>query len=66
MLHGAEHILQLSDSIDTITEPEGYTHTCVSIPLTDYTPLAVSCLLKTMYARQKLIAAAEKYMGPGK
>ena len=47
-------------SIDTITEPEGFTHTCVSIPLTDFTPLAVSCLLKTMYARQKLIAAMTK------
>lgn len=49
--------LEEVNSIDTITESDGVTHTCVSIPLADYTPLAVACLLKTMYARQKLIAA---------
>ena len=34
-----------------------FTETYVSIPIRDYTPLALTCLLKTLYARQKLIAA---------
>ena len=34
-----------------------FTETYVSIPIRDYTPLALTCLLKTLYARQRLIAA---------
>ena len=41
------------------TAPTDYefTETYVSIPIRDYTPLALTCLLKTLYARQRLIAA---------
>lgn len=38
-------------------EADGASETYVSIPLRDYTPLALACLLRTLYARQKLIAA---------
>ncbi len=46
-----------ADTTDTNTASEGITETCVSIPVSDFTPLALTCLLKMLYARQKLIAA---------
>ena len=47
-------------SIDMVTQIMGVTQTCVSIPIREFTPLALTCLLKTLYARQKLITAMTK------
>ena len=46
-----------ADTADTNTETGSITETCVSIPVSDFTPLALTCLLKMLYARQKLISA---------
>ena len=49
--------------IDGNAEAAGVTNTCVSIPMKahseakEYTPLGLTCLLKTLYARQSLINA---------
>ena len=45
-----------ADAADTDTYTGSITETCVSIPVADFTPLALTCLLKMLYARQKLIA----------
>ncbi len=47
-------------SIDSVTETTGISQTYVSIPIQEFTPLALTCLLKTLYARQKLISAMTK------
>ena len=48
---------ETSPSDDVAPANFEFTETYVSIPIRDYTPLALTCLLKTLYARQKLIAA---------
>ena len=47
-------------SIDSVTQITGVTETHVSIPIHEYSPLALTCLLKMLYSRQKLIAAMTK------
>ena len=42
------------------SETDAFTETHVSIPLTDYTPQMLTCLLKILYTRQKLVAAMTK------
>ena len=59
----ADHASAHDETQDTILPDDPaptdfeFTETYVSIPIRDYTPLALTCLLKTLYARQKLIAA---------
>ena len=47
-------------SVDSVTQITGVTETHVSIPIQEYSPLALTCLLKMLYSRQKLIAAMTK------
>ena len=47
-------------SIDSVTQVTGITETCISIPIQEYSPTALICLLKILYSRQKLIAAMTK------
>ncbi len=47
-------------SVDSVTQITGVTETHVSIPIHEYSPQVLTCLLKILYSRQKLIAAMTK------